>query len=144
MPIVNNGNLVLFLFILFSCASCRRLRFPKPGDHLIQPAYEMFIGSLKLAVYVVQNLHAGDQATHWHKTNQELTSLEFPLFVFSQWVLDSMGVLSLEEKIDLHKLALSKSIFSSSVLTWVTSSKGLLKVERWKWRDESGEIVRIL
>lgn len=83
--------------------------------NLIQAAFETFIGSLKLVVQIVQNRHAGNQVTHWHKRNKELTLFEFPLFVFSQWVSSSMGALSLDERIDLHKLALSKSIFSSSV-----------------------------
>ena len=82
LPIINNGNLFIYLF--FSCANCRRHSYPKPGDHLIIAAFEMFIGSLKIVVDVVQNRHAGNQATHRHKTNKELTSSEFPLFVFSQ------------------------------------------------------------
>lgn len=52
--------------------------------NLIQAAFEKFIGSFKLVVHVVQNRHAGNQATHRHKTKKELTSSEFPLFVFSQ------------------------------------------------------------
>ena len=42
------------------------------------------LGSLQLAIHVVQYRHAGEQGTHWNKANKELTSV--PLFVLSQCI----------------------------------------------------------
>ena len=33
-------------------------------------------GPLQLVIHVVQNRHFGEQATHWDKTNKELTSFK--------------------------------------------------------------------
>ena len=42
---------------------------------LLQLNYNNSLGPLQLAVHAVHIRHAGEQGTHWDKTNKELTSL---------------------------------------------------------------------
>ena len=42
----------------------------------LYPAVDSAIGPLQLVIHVVQNLRAGEQKSHWDKTNKENYNLE--------------------------------------------------------------------
>ena len=62
----------------------RKLPASSPGRTVKTQAVPEQIGPLQLAIHVVQNRRAGEQKSHWDKTNRKLpfTIIYAPVYVF--------------------------------------------------------------
>ena len=47
----------------------------KVGNFVVCDLMALVIGPLQLAIHVVQNRHAGEQMSHWDKTNKRHTGI---------------------------------------------------------------------
>ena len=47
----------------------------KVGNFVVCDLMTLVIGPLQLAIHVVQNRHAGEQKSHWDKTNKRHTGI---------------------------------------------------------------------